>query len=123
MRKVLIVAVCLLGVAVGLLALGHQQVSAQNGAPTPTPGPQSESVPSGTRTNSPQALTSKLLSNPYCYQPNPSVDQCFINIRYYQATDNGTSAPYMLRAPSRSIAKCATSRTCSLKTTCTFPTI
>lgn len=96
MRKILIVLAGLLLMSFGLLLVSHQQVSAQDVTPTPTP--QAETGPSGTRTNSPQALTYKLLSNPYCYQPNPAVNQCFINIRYYQATDNGTSAPYMLRA-------------------------
>ncbi len=96
MRKVLILAIFLLFLSVGLFALGQSQASAQN--VTPPPAPQAETNASGTRVSGPNALTSKQLSNPYCYQPNPSVDQCFINIRYYQAADNGTSAPFMLRA-------------------------
>ncbi len=96
MRKILVAAIILLALPIGLFALGQRQASAQN--VTPTPVPQKQTSPSGTRVNGPDALTYKLLSNPYCYQPNPSVDQCFINIRYYQATDNGTSAPYMLHA-------------------------
>ena len=96
MRKILVPVILLLFLFFGLFALGQRQASAQN--VTPTPAPQIETGISGTRTNGPQSLASKVLSNPYCYQPNPSVDQCFINIRYYQATDNGTSAPYMLHA-------------------------
>ncbi len=96
MRKILVAAVVLLALSIGVFALGQRHASAQN-IPTP-PAPQNETGPAGTRVNSPNALTYKLLSNPYCYQPNPSVDQCFLNIRYYQATDNGTSAPYMLHA-------------------------
>ncbi len=96
MRKILVAAIALAILSVGLFVAEQQQASAQN-IPA-TPAPQNETGPAGTRVNSPNALTYKLLSNPYCYQPNPSVDQCFINIRYYQATDNGTSAPYMLHA-------------------------
>lgn len=51
-----------------------------------------------TRSATPRSLTGKVLSNPYCYQPDPAVDECIINIRYYSATDNGTTAPYMVGA-------------------------
>ncbi len=96
MRKILVAAIILSTLSIGLFALGQRQASAQN-VPA-TPAPQNETGPAGTRVSGPNALTYKLLSNPYCYQPNPSVNQCVINIRYYQATDNGTSAPYMLHA-------------------------
>ena len=96
MRKVLIAAIVLAVLSIGLFAVEQRQASAQN--VTATPVPQNASGPGGTRVAGPDALTYKLLSNPYCYQPNPAVDQCVINIRYYQATDNGTTAPYMLRA-------------------------
>ncbi len=96
MRKRLVVLTVPVIFFAGLLMVELRQASAQNAAPTPQP--QNVSGPAGTRVNGPEALTYKLLSNPYCYQPNPSVDQCFINIRYYQATDNGTSAPFMLSA-------------------------
>ena len=46
-------------------------------------------------TDSTNALTSFTVSNPYCYQPDPQLDQCAINFRYIQATDNQSSAPYM----------------------------
>jgi len=42
-----------------------------------------------------RALTSFYISNPYCYQADPEVDQCAINFRFIQATDNQSSAPYM----------------------------
>jgi hypothetical protein len=41
------------------------------------------------------ALTSFTVSNPYCYQPDPAVGDCVINIRLVQATDNQSAAPYM----------------------------
>jgi hypothetical protein len=41
------------------------------------------------------ALTGFTISNPYCYQPDPSVGDCFVNFRYIQATDNQSSAPFM----------------------------
>ena len=44
---------------------------------------------------SPDALTSFTVSNPYCYQPDPAADRCYVNFRYIQATDNQSSAPYM----------------------------
>ncbi len=47
--------------------------------------------------SSPTALTYKVLSNPYCYQPDPQVNQCVINIRYAQITDDQLTAPYMVR--------------------------
>ncbi len=51
----------------------------------------------GQSVNAPDALTYKILSNPYCYQPDPALNQCVINIRYAQITDDQVSAPYMLR--------------------------
>jgi hypothetical protein len=51
----------------------------------------------GDSISSPNALTSFTLSNPYCYQPDPQVNQCVINIRYAQATDNQSTAPFMAR--------------------------
>src|SRR5512146_695622 len=50
---------------------------------------------SGNVIDSTDALTSFNISNPYCYQPDPQLDQCAINFRFIQATDNQTSAPYM----------------------------
>lgn len=50
---------------------------------------------SGSIVGSPKALTSFTISNPYCYQPDPAVDQCAVNFRYMQATDNQSTAPYM----------------------------
>lgn len=41
------------------------------------------------------ALTAFTVSNPYCYQPDPAVGDCMINVRFIQATDNQSSAPYM----------------------------
>jgi hypothetical protein len=35
------------------------------------------------------AITSLPMSNPFCFQPDPSVNQCLINVRYWQANDSG----------------------------------
>lgn len=51
----------------------------------------------GSVISSPNALTSNTLSNPYCYQPDPQVNACVINIRYAQITDNQSTSPHMLR--------------------------
>ncbi|MGB8716466.1 MAG: hypothetical protein WCD66_08895 [Rhodanobacteraceae bacterium] len=51
----------------------------------------------GSQVSGPNALTSNTLSNPYCYQPDPQVNECVINIRYAQITDNQSTSPYMLR--------------------------
>jgi hypothetical protein len=50
---------------------------------------------SGNTIDSTNALTGFTMSNPYCYQPDPQLNQCSINFRYIQATDNQTSAPYL----------------------------
>ncbi len=34
-------------------------------------------------------ITSLPMSNPFCFQPDPSVNQCLINVRSWQANDNG----------------------------------
>jgi hypothetical protein len=101
MRKAIpvFVLIALMLALVGLVLLG-QPASAQEGSPTPTPQPDLQQPESSggsqagdIRSN---ALTSMVFSNPYCYQPDPTVNKCFINIRYYQASDDGVSAPYML---------------------------
>lgn len=53
------------------------------------------SDPNGNMAGATNALTSFNVSNPYCYQPDPQLDQCAINFRYIQAVDNQSSAPYM----------------------------
>ena len=95
MRKIFFVGVWLLLVVIGL-TLVNQGAAAQGGGPTPTP----RIIPrSGTQdasgSRSPTSLTSFVINNPYCYQPDPAVDQCMINFRYISATDNQSSAPYM----------------------------
>jgi hypothetical protein len=35
------------------------------------------------------AITSLPMSNPFCSQPDPTVNQCLINVRFWQANDNG----------------------------------
>jgi hypothetical protein len=75
----------------GLLVVFGQRVSAQNPAPTPTPlvetrGDATRLVNSA----APNTITSLPMSNPFCSQPDPSVNQCAINVRYWQANDNGT---------------------------------
>ena len=75
----------------GLLGVFGQRVSAQN--PAPTPAPPVETLGDATRLvngASPNSITSLPMSNPFCSQPDPSVNQCAINVRYWQANDNGT---------------------------------
>lgn len=78
------------------LAFIGQRVFAQKDTPD-QPSAQESSGPAGSLGSlaSPDALLSFTVSNPYCYQPNPAVDQCSINLRFIQATDNQTNNPFM----------------------------
>ncbi|MBS0569061.1 MAG: hypothetical protein JSS28_00490 [Proteobacteria bacterium] len=80
------------------VVLASSLIESAVAAGTPPPTARLDSRTSGNAISSPSALTGKILSNPYCYQPDPALDQCVINIRYYNANDNGSSAPYLLRA-------------------------
>jgi hypothetical protein len=93
MRKLLIIGLLGLVLIAGLL-FTYKSSTAQTAPAIPT----EQAGPAGSISldpNSPDALTSFTISNPYCYQPDPSVDQCYINFRFIQATDNQSSAPYM----------------------------
>lgn len=90
MRKPLILGIILL-ILLGAMALFEQRVIAQNVAPTAEP--QSEIRGDARRlvnVAAPQTITSLPMSNPFCSQPDPSVNQCSINVRYWQANDNGS---------------------------------
>ena len=90
MRKS-ILAIIVSILMVGLLALIGNKVSAQN--PGPTPAPQVETRGDAVRSVNPAApnvITSLPMSNPFCSQPDPSVNNCYVNTRYWQANDNGT---------------------------------
>lgn len=95
-KKFLLTSAMLL-IFAGLFAFSNRQVTAQDTTP-PVP-PQTETLGDTSRTIesiSPNALVGFIgTSNPYCYQPDASRNECFINVRYMQATDNGTSAPYL----------------------------
>ena len=89
MRKPLLLGIFSLLLLGGLVLIG-QRVSAQNPAPTPTPlveirGDARRIVNSA----SPNTITSLPMSNPFCSQPDPSANQCYLNVRYWQANDNG----------------------------------
>ena len=90
MRKSILAAVfCLL--IIGLLALIGNKVSAQNPGPTPTA--QVETRGDAIRSvnpDAPNAIISLPMSNPFCSQPDPAVNQCNLNVRYWQANDDGT---------------------------------
>lgn len=90
MRKRLLMGILLL-VLLGSLVLFGQRVSAQNPAPTATPKVEVRGDASRTLNSSiaPSSITSLPMSNPFCSQPDPSVNQCMINVRYWQANDNG----------------------------------
>ncbi len=92
MHRFILAGILMVVLMGGMVAAGNR-ASAQ--APPPTPVPLSG--PSGVRADplDTSALTSFLISNPYCYQPDPTVDQCSINFRFIQANDNQSSAPYM----------------------------
>ena len=90
MRKPLLLGIVFLLLFCGLILFG-QRASAQG--PTSTPVPQVESSGDARRLvngAAPNAITSLPMSNPFCSQPDPSVNQCLLNIRYWQANDNGT---------------------------------
>jgi hypothetical protein len=75
----------------GALVLFGQRVSAQTA--TPAAAPQTETLGGATRSVnglSPNAITSLPMSNPFCSQPDPSMNQCYVNVRYWQANDNGS---------------------------------
>jgi len=90
MRKPFLLGI-LVVLVLGGLALFEQRVSAQG--TTPTSVPQTEVRGDARRivnSAAPDAITSLPMSNPYCFQPDPAVNQCSINVRYWQANDNGT---------------------------------
>jgi hypothetical protein len=63
----------------------------ETGRAAESPGPpRFEAGPNGARrTISPNAITALPMSNPYCFQPDPAFDACYVNVRYFAATDNG----------------------------------
>lgn len=90
MRKSLILAIFGLFLLGGLTLVG-QRASAQKPVPSPTPLTEIRGDASRTINSSvPTTITSLPMSNPFCAQPDPSVNRCFINVRYWQANDNGT---------------------------------
>jgi len=86
------ILVILLGI--GLVSSG-QWVFAQTDVPTPAPMANAASSAGQMEVLSPNALTSFTVSNPYCFQPDPALDQCKINFRYIQVNDNQSSSPYL----------------------------
>jgi hypothetical protein len=91
MRKRLSLGILSLWLLLGALVLFGQRVSAQS--PTLISTPQVEVRGDAIRTvNSaaPDSISSLPMSNPSCSQPDPSINQCFVNVRYWQANDNGT---------------------------------
>jgi hypothetical protein len=91
MRKPLVMGIVWIVLLGGLVLLG-KRVSAQN--PSPTPAPQDQTLGDAQRLVNPaivpNSIVSLPMSNPYCAQPDPSVNQCALNVRYWQANDNGT---------------------------------
>ena len=89
MRKLLLLGILSL-IFLGCLVLFGRRVSAQDSVPTPTP--LSEISGDASRvfnSDSPNNIISLPMSNPYCYQADPSVNYCTINVRYWQANDDG----------------------------------
>jgi hypothetical protein len=93
MRKLLVIGFIGLLLIAGLW-FTQKSTAAQTASPLPT----AQVGPAGSANlnlSSPDSLTSFTVSNPYCYQPNPSADQCYVNFRLIQANDNQTTAPFM----------------------------
>jgi len=91
MRKLLVIGFIGLLVVAGLL-FTRKTTTAQTAPSMPA----AQSGPAGsTNPASPDSLTSFTVSNPYCYQPDPAADQCYINFRFIQATGNQSAAPYL----------------------------
>jgi len=89
MRRMLLLGILSALLIGGLVILG-KNVSAQN--PGPTPVPRLESIGGAVRmtnVDAPNAITSLPMSNPFCAQPDPALNQCSLNVRYFQANDNG----------------------------------
>ncbi len=83
MRKYLVLSIVILLLSSWLILSG-KRAAAQNPAQASTPqtetrGDASRSVNSA----APDTITSLPMSKPYCYQPNPAVDQCVVNVRYW----------------------------------------
>lgn len=93
MRKLLVIGF------IGLLLIAGLLFTQNNTAAQTTPTlPTAQVGPAGSTNpnlNSPNSLTSFTVSNPYCYQPDPSANQCYINFRLIQAIGNQSSAPYL----------------------------
>jgi hypothetical protein len=70
---------------IGLLLIAGLLFTQKSTAAQTTPSlPTAQVGPAGSANlnlSSPNSLTSFTVSNPYCYQPNPSADQCYINFR------------------------------------------
>jgi hypothetical protein len=94
MRLPLLAGLLAILLGMGLLSSG-ERVSAQTDSPTPAPQTNGTSDAGEVNLDPPDALTSFTVSNPYCFQPDPAVDKCQINLRYVQANDNLTSSPYL----------------------------
>ena len=86
----------ILGVLLLVLIFGLLSTHGSAAAPAATPVPASGVDAAGnTAPQLPNSLTNFTISNPYCYQPDPSLNKCNINFRYIQAVDNQSSAPFM----------------------------
>ena len=94
MRVRLLIGFLVVVLGIGLVFLG-QPASAQMISPTPAPMENATSNAGQKDVISPKALTSFTISNPYCYQPDPALNQCMINFRYIQVDDNQSTAPYL----------------------------
>ncbi len=94
MRLRTLIGFLVIVIGIGLVFLG-QQASAQSTSPTPAVLTSVDSAAGTMGALDPNALTSFTINNPYCYQPDPAINQCRINFRYIQVNDNQTSAPYL----------------------------
>jgi len=96
-ERIVLLSVLILLLA-GLFVLSSRPVTAQDDQP-PTPSAPIEAM--GDNIRELDSITPNLLvgfiitNNPYCYQPDLARDECYINFRYMQATDDGTNSPQL----------------------------
>jgi hypothetical protein len=95
MKKLILSGLFLLVLFIGLVFIS-QEVSAAKNSPDEIVAQQSTG-PAGSQAGleDPDQLISFTISNPYCYQPNPVLDQCSLNFRFIQAVDDQSNSPYM----------------------------
>ncbi|HMN61733.1 MAG TPA: hypothetical protein PJ988_15290 [Anaerolinea sp.] len=96
MRKLLLSIALVLAVTGALFLYNAYAPSASGQGPDPTPQVETQGDNSRSLSGvSPNALNYQSVSNPYCYQPDATRNECMINVSYWQFSQDGTTAPYL----------------------------